>query len=197
MAFDFARGDTRPLLIGFSVITLLGWGLFIYAELDKAENQRGARREILALSANQESVRTQLAQQEQAAGSFADLQAKIIAATVQVSEATQARDQAQGQLTSIQKELETWRQQQAQVAQEIQSTTQELFRARTEAQELEQRRIAALNEITNHPQVMADRSQELAEVGNRLEAARQQETVAREDLARVAQETAVKTRVLG
>jgi hypothetical protein len=63
MAFDFARGDTRPLLIGFSVITLLGWGLFIYAELDKAENQRGARREILALSANQESVRTQLAQQ--------------------------------------------------------------------------------------------------------------------------------------
>src|SRR5215211_1552217 len=101
MAINLTRGDTRPLLIGFSVITLRGRGLFIYAELDKAEKQRGARREILALSANQESLRTQLAQQEQAAGSFADLQAKIMAATVQVSEATQARDQAQAHLVSI------------------------------------------------------------------------------------------------
>ena len=31
------RSDaTRPVLIGLAVATLLGWGLFLYAELDKA-----------------------------------------------------------------------------------------------------------------------------------------------------------------
>src|SRR3954469_12606185 len=71
------RSDaTRPVLIGLAVATLLGWGLFLYAELDKAENQRGARREIRALSANEEIVRNQIAQMEQSAGSLADLQNK-------------------------------------------------------------------------------------------------------------------------
>ena len=66
MAFTLTRDNTRPLLIGLAVLTLLGWALFIYAELDKADNQHGARREILALIANQESLSTQLAQQERA-----------------------------------------------------------------------------------------------------------------------------------
>src|SRR5215210_3358071 len=105
--------------------------------------------------------------------SLADLQAKIIAAGTRLSEATQARDQAQGQLASVQKELETWRQQQAQGAQQLQDQMQQLFRARAETQEVEQRRMAALSEITAHPQAKADRSQELADVGNQLEAARQ------------------------
>ncbi len=80
MPFSLTRGNSRPFLIGLAAATLLGWGLFIYAELDKADNQHGARREILALTANQESLSTQLAQQEQAAGSITDLQAKIVAA---------------------------------------------------------------------------------------------------------------------
>jgi chromosome segregation ATPase len=193
MAINLTRGDTRPFLIGVAVLTLLGWGLYLYAELDKADNQHGARREILALSVIQDGLKTQLADQEQAAGSIADLQAKIIAASTRLSEATQARDQAQAQLASVQKELETWRQQQAQGAQQLQDLMQQLFRARAETQEVEQRRMAALSEITAHPQAKADRSQELADVGNQLEVARQQETQSREDLARLAQETAVKT----
>ena len=107
---------------------------------------------LVASSAIQDGLNTQVADQEQAAGSIADLQAKIIAAGTRLSEATQARDQAQGQLASVQKELETWRQQQAQGAQQIQTETQELFRARAETQEAEQRRMAALSEITAHPQ---------------------------------------------
>src|SRR3954467_8933517 len=146
MAINLTRGDTRPFLIGVAVLTLLGSGLYLYAELDKADNQHGARREILALSAIQDGLNTQLADQEQAAGSIADLQAKIIAASTRLSEATQARDQAQGQLASVQKELETWRQQ-AQGAQQLQDLMQQLFRARAETQEVEQRRSAALSEI--------------------------------------------------
>ena len=88
MAINLTRGDSRPLLIGLTVFALFGWGLFIYAELDKADNQHGARREILALSAIQDGLNTQLADQEQAAGSIADLQAKIIAAGTRLSEAT-------------------------------------------------------------------------------------------------------------
>jgi hypothetical protein len=56
MAFSLTRDKTRPLLIGLAVLTLLGWGLFIHAELDKADNQHGARREILALSAIQDGL---------------------------------------------------------------------------------------------------------------------------------------------
>src|SRR3954469_3324057 len=70
---------------------------------------------------------------------------------------------------------------------------QQLSQARTETQEAEQRRSAALSEITAHRQAKADRAQELAEVGNQLEVARQQETQTYEDLARLAQENAVKT----
>src|SRR3954467_6062506 len=158
MAINLTRGDTRPFLIGVAVLTLLGWGLCLYAELDKADNQHGARREILALSAIQDGLNTQLADQEQAVGSLADLQAKIIAAGTRLSEATQARDQAQGQLASVQKELETWRQQQAQGAQQLQDQMQQLFRARAETQEVEQRRMAALSEITAHPQARAVRA---------------------------------------
>ena len=153
MAFSLTRGKTRPLLIGLAVLTLLGWGLFIHAELDKADNQHGARREILALSAIQDGLKTQLADQEQAAGSIADLQAKIAAASSRLNEATQARDQAQAQLASVQTELETWRQQQAQGAQQLQDQMQQLSQARTETQEAEQRRSAALNELAAHPQL--------------------------------------------
>src|SRR5690349_21582081 len=102
MAFDLTRVNTRALLFGLAVFTLLGWGLYLYAELDKADNQHGARREILALSFIQEGLRTQLAQQEQAAGSIADLQTKIIAAGTRLSEAVQARNQAQAQLAAVQ-----------------------------------------------------------------------------------------------
>ena len=77
MAINLTRGDTRPFLIGVAVLTLLGWGLYLDAELDKADNQHGAGCVILALSVIQDGLKTQLADQEQAAGSIADLQAKI------------------------------------------------------------------------------------------------------------------------
>src|SRR6185369_16388033 len=64
-----SSSGTRTLLIGFAVLTLLGWGLFLYAKLDDAENQRGARREILAVTANLDTAKGQLAQQEQTSGS--------------------------------------------------------------------------------------------------------------------------------
>ena len=62
-----SSGATRPLLTGLAGLTLLGWGLFVYAKLDTADNQRGARREILALSANEEVLRNQIAQLERRA----------------------------------------------------------------------------------------------------------------------------------
>src|SRR5689334_9467923 len=57
MRLDLTRGDTRPALIGLAVLTLLGWGLFLYAKLDDAENQRGARRDILAVTANLDAAK--------------------------------------------------------------------------------------------------------------------------------------------
>ena len=139
MRLDLTRGDTRPALIGLAVLTLLGWALYIYAVLDTADNQHGARREILALSAIQDGLKTQLADQEKATGSLSDLQAQTTAASTRLNEATQARDQAQAQLASVQKELETYLQQQTQLAQQIQAQTQELSRARSEMQDAEQR----------------------------------------------------------
>src|SRR3954466_2425298 len=130
---------TRPVLIGLAIATLLGWGLFLYAELDKAENQRGARREIRALSANEEIVRNQIAQMEQSAGSLADLQNKIAAATSRYNQATATRDQAQALLASAQKDLEAQRQQQAQASQQFENLMQQLSQARAQTQEVEQR----------------------------------------------------------
>ena len=187
-----SSGGTRPLLIGLAVLTQLGWGLFLYAKLDDAENRRGARRDILAVTANLDTMKGQLAQQEQTSGSLADLQNRMLAATTRLGEATQSRDQAQAQLASVQKELGTYLQQQTQLAQQIQAQTQELSRAGSETQDAEQRRTAALTDLAAHPHQMADRSQELAEIGRRLEAARQQVVEAREQLTRLAQEIAAK-----
>jgi chromosome segregation ATPase len=193
MAINLTRGDSRPLLIGLAVAALLGWGLYIYAEVSKAENQRGARREISALVANEETLKNQLAQQQQAAGTLADLQNQIAAFTNQSNQARTASDRAQAQLALIQKDLESQRQQQVQVAQQLQDQLQQLSQARAQTQEAEQRFNAARSETESLEQAKGARSQELAEVGKRLEAARQQETQAREDLARIAQEAAAKT----
>src|SRR3954466_12550529 len=126
MAMTLARGDTRPLLIGLAITALLGWGLYIYAEIDKADNQHGARREILALTANQEALRTELAQQQQATGTLADLQGRITEATSRYNQSVAARDQAQARLAAMQKELDAARQQQAQLAQQLEKGTRQL-----------------------------------------------------------------------
>ncbi len=44
--FNLSPGDARPTLFSLAAIALLGWGLLIYAELDKADNQRAVRQEI-------------------------------------------------------------------------------------------------------------------------------------------------------
>jgi len=87
-----SSGATRPLLTGLAGLTLLGWGLFVYAKLDTADNQRGARREILALSANEEVLRNQIAQLDQSAGPLADLQDRIAAATSRYNQAAATRE---------------------------------------------------------------------------------------------------------
>src|SRR5690242_1312768 len=98
MPFNIMRGENRPILIGLVLAILLGWGLFIYAELHGATQNRRAREQIRQLSTSEENLKTQLTQQQQAAGSLADLQARIAAATDQSRQAAAARDQAQAAL---------------------------------------------------------------------------------------------------
>src|SRR3954449_4542360 len=106
MAINLTRGDTRPILIGLAIAAVLGWGLFIYAELHGAAQNQKARQQIRQITSSEESFKTQLAQQQQASGSLADLQTRIAAATDQSRQATATRDQAQAELASGQKELE-------------------------------------------------------------------------------------------
>ena len=110
MAFSLSHGDTRPTLVSLAAAALLGWGLYLHSELDKASIQRATRQEVLALSASEESLRTRLAQQGAAAQSIADLQNHIAAVAADLNETIQARDRAQAQLASAQKELEVWQQ---------------------------------------------------------------------------------------
>jgi len=110
MAFSLSHGDTRPTLVSLAAAALLGWGLYLYSEVDKAGIQRAARQEVLALSASEESLKTRLAQQGAAAQSIADLQNNIAAVAADLNETIQARDRAQAQLASAQKELEVWQQ---------------------------------------------------------------------------------------
>src|SRR3954470_22392485 len=116
-----SSGATRALLTGLAGLTLLGWGLFVYAKLDEADNQRGARREILALSANEEVLRNQVAQLDQSAGSLTDLQSRIAQETSRYNQATATHEQAQGLLASVQNDLEAQRQQLAQASQQLQN----------------------------------------------------------------------------
>jgi hypothetical protein len=179
-------GATRPLLTGLASLTLLGWGLFVYAKLDEAENQRGAHREILALSANEEVLRNQIAQLDQSAGPLTDLQSRIAAATSRYNQAAATREQAQDMLASVQKDLEARRQQLAQASQQLETLMQQLSQARNQTQQAEQRIHTARSETESLQQARVERTRELAEVGKQLEAARQQEAQAREELARLA-----------
>ena len=67
MAINFTRGGRAPRLIGLAIAALLGSGLYSLCGEDfrSQEARRGARREILALSANEEAVEDRLAQQQQ------------------------------------------------------------------------------------------------------------------------------------
>ena len=184
MVFNLSPGDTRPTLFSFAALALLGWGLLIYAELDKADSQHAARREIPALSAGEENLSTQLCQQEQATGLNADLQSKITAVTARLSEVTQARDQAQAQLASVQKELESWRQQQARGAQ-LQIQSQGLSQAWTQLQiqELSQRWAQLQQEVVKLQEGLAAQNREVADVNGRLQSARQELADAHRKLA--------------
>src|SRR4051794_7647490 len=184
-------GATR-LLTGLAGLMLLGWGLFVYAKLDNAENQRGARREILALSANEDALRSQMAQLDQSAGPLTDLQDRIAAATSRYNQAAATREQAQDMLASVQKDLETQREQLAQASQQLEALMQQLSQARNQTQQAEQRIHTARSETESLQQARVERTRELAEAGKLLEAARQQEAQAREELARLAQEAAVR-----
>ena len=128
MVFNLSRGDTRPTQFSLATAALLGWGLYLYSELDKADIQRAARQEVLMHSANEASLRAQLAQQGAAVRTIADMQNDIAAAVAQLNETTQARDRAQAQLASVQKELEAWQQKLAQTSQ-LQREIQELSQA--------------------------------------------------------------------
>src|SRR3954466_2971805 len=160
MAFNLTRGDTRPILIGLAIAAFLGWGLFIYAELHGAAQNQKARQQISRLSTSEESFKPQLAQQQQASGSLADLQTRIAATTDQARQATAARDQAQAELASGQKELEAQRRRKAQVVQQLQAQTQQLSQVQGQMQETEQHLPAARNEIATNQQVVVPRSRD-------------------------------------
>ena len=100
MAINLTRGDTRPILIGLAIAAVLGRAPFDDAESWRRAEPKSAPAETRQVTSSEESFKTQLAQQQQASGSLADLQARIAAATDQSRQLTATRDQAQAELAS-------------------------------------------------------------------------------------------------
>ena len=56
MALNVTRGDPRLISIGFAIAAVIGWALFIYAQVSGSAQNRMARYEISELTSSRDGL---------------------------------------------------------------------------------------------------------------------------------------------
>src|SRR3954452_3343131 len=121
MGLNMKWGDPRLISIGLAIAAVIGWALFIYAQVSASAQNRRAHQVISELTYARDGLQAQLTLYQQAVGSLTDLQAKTQSATDQTRQATAARDRATAELAAVRKDLELRRDEQAQIVEQLQA----------------------------------------------------------------------------
>ena len=95
----------RVLSATMSFLALIGWGAFAYSAGASASATRDLRAELAHLITSQEQLLAERAQQQEALGDLAQLQAKLASARGELETLVRKREQAAAQVTTAQHEL--------------------------------------------------------------------------------------------
>src|SRR5688572_28858265 len=103
MPIDYRSELKRPLSLALAGAAILGWLLALGVGLSSSDQQQEAQTEITRVQQAEATLRRQLDEQQRTGGTLADLQAKVVGAEQQLAQITQAREQAQTELTTLQR----------------------------------------------------------------------------------------------
>src|ERR1700712_2950062 len=109
MAVDIKSELTRPLALILAALAVLGWVLFVLSSWSAASVQKTQRLQIVQLGEKAEKLNADLAQQREAAGALADVQAKVAAAREELTRVGQTRNDVQAELQTAQRTLASTR----------------------------------------------------------------------------------------
>ena len=128
MPMNYRTELRRPISLALLGVALLGWLLTLAIWTSFSSTLRSARSEIQRLQTSESNTRAQLDEHRRVSGSLADIQARAGDVQRQASQLTEARDQAQRQLTTLQQSFEATQRQLAQGTQARDELQSELSR---------------------------------------------------------------------
>src|SRR5690349_5668640 len=102
MPIDYRSELKRPVTLALGGAAVLGWLLAFGVGLSSSDHQQEAQTEITRLQQAEATLRRQLDEHQRMGGTLADLQARVVGAEQQLAQITQAREQAQAQLATLQ-----------------------------------------------------------------------------------------------
>ena len=105
MDLKWRLNANRVLSATVSFLALIGWGAFAYSAGASASATRDLRAELAHLTTSQEQLLAERAQQQEALGDLAQLQAKLASARGELETLVRKREQAAAQVTTAQHEL--------------------------------------------------------------------------------------------
>jgi chromosome segregation ATPase len=135
MAVDIKSELTRPLALILAALAVLGWVLFVLSSWSSASVQKTQRNQILQLNEKSEKLSADLAQQREAAGALADLQAKVAATREDLTRVSQTRNDIQTELTNAQRSLTATRRDLSEADRNLQTSTQKISEMQSSAEE--------------------------------------------------------------
>ena len=134
MAIDIKAELTRPPALILAALAALGWVLFALSSWSATSAQKAQRLQIADLSAKTERLSADLARQVEAAGSIADLQAKVSATREELTRVSQTRSDVQTELTTAQRALLGVKRELGDADRNLQTQTQRLSEVQSNAE---------------------------------------------------------------
>src|SRR5215207_10291184 len=102
MAFDYRAELKRPASLVLAAIAALGWLLALGIGFSSSDQMQEARAETTRLQQAQVDLQRQLDEQQRTGRTLASLEDRVAGSQQQLTQITQAREQAQAQLATLQ-----------------------------------------------------------------------------------------------
>ena len=110
MPLDYRSELARPISLVLAGLAVLGWVVALGLGLSGADEREASEATISRLQQSEAGLRTQLAEHQRSSGAVADLQNRSAAAQQQLTQLTQAKEQAKVQLNTLRQTLTTTQQ---------------------------------------------------------------------------------------
>ncbi|MDB5592512.1 hypothetical protein [Enterovirga sp.] len=121
MAVDLKQEFTRPLALILAAFAAMGWVLFGLSSWSAASVQKVQRLQIMEATERGEKLSADLARHMAASASLAEIEAKVASTRDDLTRASQAKSDAQAELTTTQRSLAALRRERDEIDRNLQN----------------------------------------------------------------------------